>query len=1373
MKKIFLGMVLLFLAGSFLPVKDALALPGRPIVVLNPGHGTVIDSGKIDPGAVSGSLLEKDINLEVAQKTKALLSNCPLDVYLTRNGDDHVNQLTGIKKIVNDLNPSIGIAIHTNSAGSGSPSGTEAWSTVGGNNDSESKRLGGILASQISSVLGIKNYGVKLETSNRHGGLYIHGWNAPASLIELGYLQGDKDALTNRRDDFANAIAIGILQYFSISKDCLGSGATSSSQPSPSPQVDDPVGKMFAYGQCTYYAAKSRDDLFKVITQSTEIQAMGWAAARWDDNFSKLYVNEKSSYLVDDIPEINAVMVWDPGVGGADATNGHVGIVESVVDDKTVIVRDANWGGTPDVKTRTVNLLSGMHFIHTISYKQDAGQDGSANFVAREVSGSFSVINPLRNIYVKSTSEFVLTVDGKEVLSSARPQRQAIFSTTQWLSPAKDHSYLIKYQELQNIDPLPELIQTWWPNSLVQAGEPDPPLQVNYNYFLSPQSARIGDQVEITIGANIPSVIGLIEGINVYVDGRLLSSINGQNGMYVWDTHDFSVGLHQIEFEARINGFSGAVKKASTSFNLTANDNGHGSAPVNNDAGACTESSIRIFLESKGSPLQDYASDFIAAGELYNVDPRFIVSISNAESSLGTRLCASFNAWGIMSSGSCRAFSSWPEGISYVTRLVGYNYLPKGQNNIPSFVKISSTNGGICTQHCYCASGCDNWIKNVGSAYQQMGGDPETGDLTFKSCSSSEQSPLTNHPANAPTLVSPDDWAVTQNPSMQLCAKENGDPDTGDRVTEYFFQIFDSAQNWESNWTSAGCVTPVGLGVYNYQWRVKVRDTHGAESSWSDVRHFSVTGNSAGPMEKPILLSPSNNRQLPADKPVELVWNISGQAQKYKVEVWGGQYNLMTPCDWQSATTCAMGTMWPGTMYWHVKAKDASGKETEWSDTWSFSVSNNQNPISVERPALNYPQNNAVFTDADEIQLRWNGMNNAAAYTVELWGGQYDRMVPCNLTIETECNIGKMYAGVMSWRVKAKRAGNQFTDWSDTWTFEVQQKSNASARPEKPMLSNPANNAEITQETDITLVWNNSSNGYDYKVELWGEAYDQKMTPCEWGKAVNCHIGTMWPGLASWHVIARDQNGVESDWSNTWSFRVKEVNIPAAVEIPILVNPSQNFSLQKNEVVVLQWNSSANATEYQVELWGGPYSTMTPCNWVMDTSCYIGEMWPGVMQWHVRARNGQGMETGWSDTWAFTVYEIAVVSTEPPPPPPTEPPIMRPGFVELVDNLELRSDGSGSWPPLAGDKLIAHIKVRNGGDESIHVANIGIRGRRNGSDFWDIGFWSVDLDGNSEWSLDPNNERPLEPGSYSFRISYTLDGSNWVEIGNEINFTVQ
>ena len=109
--------------------------------------------------------------------------------------------------------------------------------------------------------------------------------------------------------------------------------------------------------------------------------------------------------------------------------------------------------------------------------------------------------------------------------------------------------------------------------------------------------------------------------------------------------------------------------------------------------------------------------------------------------------------------------------------------------------------------------------------------------------------------------------------------------------------------------------------------------------------------------------------------------------------------------------------------------------------------------------------------------------------------------------------------------------------------------------------------------------------------------------------------------------------------------------------------------------------------------------------------------------------------------------------------------------LQLVDPFSLRST-SGAWPPALGDQLIAHISVSNTTGAPLHVEYIGVRGRKDGTAYWDIGFWTIDIGAGQEWTLDPNNERPLEVGDYSFRVSYSLDGVTWKEIGTEINFTV-
>ena len=59
---------------------------------------------------------------------------------------------------------------------------------------------------------------------------------------------------------------------------------------------------------------------------------------------------------------------------------------------------------------------------------------------------------------------------------------------------------------------------------------------------------------------------------------------------------------------------------------------------------------------------------------------------------------------------------------------------------------------------------------------------------------------------------------------------------------------------------------------------------------------------------------------------------------------------------------------------------------------------------------------------------------------------------------------------------------------------------------------------------------------------------------------------------------------------------------------PALTSPGDGASTPQTPDVTLQCNAAARATEYKVELWGGPYGTMTPCDWQSGTSCHIGQM---------------------------------------------------------------------------------------------------------------------------------------------------------------------
>jgi len=47
--------------------------------------------------------------------------------------------------------------------------------------------------------------------------------------------------------------------------------------------------------------------------------------------------------------------------------------------------------------------------------------------------------------------------------------------------------------------------------------------------------------------------------------------------------------------------------------------------------------------------------------------------------------------------------------------------------------------------------------------------------------------------------------------------------------------------------------------------------------------------------------------------------------------------------------------MWAGTMSWHVKARNSSGQESNWSDTWSFTIYQEATPTFTPSPAATTP----------------------------------------------------------------------------------------------------------------------------------------------------------------------------------------------------------------------------------------------------------------------------------------------------------------------------------------------------------------------------------------------------------------------------------
>jgi N-acetylmuramoyl-L-alanine amidase len=115
-------------------------------IVLDPGHGGD------EPGAVGpNGLLEKDLNLAVAQRTAEILRAAGATVVLTRESDLRVTIATRAA-IANGLRPVAFLSVHHNAAPDGpSPGpGTDAYFQVA---SADSRRLAGLVVEEVRAAL--------------------------------------------------------------------------------------------------------------------------------------------------------------------------------------------------------------------------------------------------------------------------------------------------------------------------------------------------------------------------------------------------------------------------------------------------------------------------------------------------------------------------------------------------------------------------------------------------------------------------------------------------------------------------------------------------------------------------------------------------------------------------------------------------------------------------------------------------------------------------------------------------------------------------------------------------------------------------------------------------------------------------------------------------------------------------------------------------------------------------------------------------------------------------------------------------------------------------------------------------------------------
>jgi len=191
--------------ARIVPVTGPLPQPirpqqGRPIVVLDPGHG-----GR-DPGAVGiGGLSETDVVLPIAQRVARLLEQQGIQTILTRNQDFELDLAPRVA-IAERADADVFVSIHANAATSNA-NGAETFYYRG-----HDRSLAQSIQSNVIRTTRLNDRGVK--QANFH---VLRNTSMPSALVEVGFLTGREDSARLRNSQFrstmADAIANGILNY--------------------------------------------------------------------------------------------------------------------------------------------------------------------------------------------------------------------------------------------------------------------------------------------------------------------------------------------------------------------------------------------------------------------------------------------------------------------------------------------------------------------------------------------------------------------------------------------------------------------------------------------------------------------------------------------------------------------------------------------------------------------------------------------------------------------------------------------------------------------------------------------------------------------------------------------------------------------------------------------------------------------------------------------------------------------------------------------------------------------------------------------------------------------------------------------------------
>ena len=200
---------------------DKLIITDAPTIIIDAGHG-----GEDGGAVVQNDIVEKDINLAIAQKTNELLSLFGFQTYMVRDSDkliyDNDSKTQRQKKnsdlrnrlsLMNKFENCIYISIHQNKFEDVRVWGAQTFYSP---NDENSPILAEFVQSSIISLIQPNNKRVIKKTGTNV--FVIYNATKPAIMVECGFMSNNDELLKLKDNNYQNqmsfSISNGILNYY-------------------------------------------------------------------------------------------------------------------------------------------------------------------------------------------------------------------------------------------------------------------------------------------------------------------------------------------------------------------------------------------------------------------------------------------------------------------------------------------------------------------------------------------------------------------------------------------------------------------------------------------------------------------------------------------------------------------------------------------------------------------------------------------------------------------------------------------------------------------------------------------------------------------------------------------------------------------------------------------------------------------------------------------------------------------------------------------------------------------------------------------------------------------------------------------------------